>query len=61
MLLPEGLSELPCAHDIPELIIYSTQRRYEEGPTAATREDADEAENMAASALAWAKKICSSP
>ena len=58
LLLPEGLIELPCAHDIPELIIYSTQRRYEEGPTPATQEDANDAENMAASALAWAKNIC---
>ena len=58
LLLPSGLPELPQTHDIPELTIYSTQRRYEEGPTPATIEDATDAENMAASALAWAKAIC---
>jgi HEPN domain-containing protein len=59
LLLPAGLAELPNSHDIPELNIYGTQRRYEEGPTPATSEDATQAENMAALALGWAKNICS--
>ena len=58
LLLPEGLIELPYAHELPELGIYSTQRRYEEGPTPATLDDTSEAEKMAACALAWAKGIC---
>jgi HEPN domain-containing protein len=58
LLLPEGLGELPYALELPELGIYSTQRRYEEAPTPATHEDTNEAEKIAACALAWAKGIC---
>jgi hypothetical protein len=33
-------------------------RRYEEGPTPATQEDADDAALMAVETLNWAKGIC---
>jgi HEPN domain-containing protein len=57
-LLPAMVEQCPQAHGIPELNIYSAQRRYEEGPTPATQEDADEAAFMAAETLKWAKEIC---
>jgi HEPN domain-containing protein len=58
-LLPTEVSECPHAHEVPELNIYGAQRRYEEGPTPATREDVDEAAEMASDILRWAKDICS--
>lgn len=58
-LLPTEVSECPHAHEVSELNIYGAQRRYEEGPTPATREDVDEAAEMASDILRWAKDICS--
>lgn len=58
-LLPADLKECPHAHELSDLNIYGAQRRYEEGPTPATREDADEAAEMATDILNWAKDICS--
>lgn len=58
-LLPADLQECPHAHELSDLNIYGAQRRYEEGPTPATREDADEAAEMATDILTWAKDICS--
>lgn len=58
-LLPNDVVECPHAHGLPELNIYGAQRRYEEGPAPATREDADEAAEMAAAILNWAKDLCS--
>jgi HEPN domain-containing protein len=57
-LLPEMDEQCPHTHEIPELNIYSAQRRYEEGPTPATQEDTDDAALMASAALKWAKGIC---
>lgn len=58
-LLPTDVPECPHAHEVPELNIYGAQRRYEEGPTPATREDVNEAASMATDILSWAKDICS--
>jgi HEPN domain-containing protein len=57
-LLPVADDPCPHLHEIPDLNIYSAQRRYEEGPTPATQEDADDAAMMAAETLAWAKGVC---
>jgi HEPN domain-containing protein len=57
-LLPLEIGECPNSHSIPELNIYSAQRRYEEGPTPATEEDANEAATMASDTFNWAKSIC---
>lgn len=57
-LMPAEIAEVPHAHEIPELNIYSAQLRYEEGPAPATQEDADAAATMATDALLWAKKLC---
>lgn len=57
-LMPTETGEPPHCHEIPELSIYSAQRRYEEGPAPATQEDADDAAAMATDTLLWAKKLC---
>ena len=57
-LLPLEAGECPNSHGIPELNIYGAQRRYEEGPTPATDDDASEAATMASDVLNWAKNIC---
>lgn len=58
-LLPTGANECPHDHELAELNIYGAQRRYEEGPAPTTREDADEAAEIASAILDWAKESCS--
>jgi hypothetical protein len=50
-LLPLEAGECPNSHSIPELNIYGAQRRYEEGLTPATEDDASEVATMASDAL----------
>lgn len=57
-LLPEGHLDCPFSNEFGELGIYGAQRRYEEGPSPATEEDANQAAKMAAAVLGWAKAIC---
>lgn len=57
-LLPIEIGDAPHSHDIPQLGIYSAQRRYEEGPSPATQDDADEAATIAADIFSWAKSLC---
>lgn len=58
-LMPADVRDCPHTHELAELNIYGAQRRYEEGPAPATREDADDAAEMAADILNWAKNLCS--
>lgn len=58
IVLPADVRDCPHTHELAELNIYGAQRRNEEGPAPATREDADDAAEMAADVLNWAKNLC---